>query len=164
MTDPQEKEPLKSSATETNGSAIKHPPDVAADRSSDGSVSHLPDAGVIHSPGGRQSPGGSTYSCGDEPYGPPVPPDGGYGWIILCASFVVNFLVDGVCFSFGIFFLEFLDHYDEGKETTSWVGSVLNGMYLTMGELNKIWLGLTHTTTRGRRRHRGWDPYSTECT
>ena len=66
--------------------------------------------------------------------GPSTPPDGGYGWIVLGASFFINFVLDGVCFSFGIFFLEFLDHYDQGKETTSWVGSVLNGVYLTIGE------------------------------
>ena len=65
---------------------------------------------------------------------PPVPPDGGYGWVIMLASFVCNFIVDGVCFSFGIFYLEFLDYFKESKSKTSWVGSVLNGMYLSMGK------------------------------
>lgn len=73
--------------------------------------------------------------CGKDNGASPssAPPDGGYAWIILGASFFINFLLDGVCFSFGIFFLEFLDYYDESKETTSWVGSVLNGMYLSIG-------------------------------
>ena len=29
---------------------------------------------------------------------PPVPPDGGYGWVIMIASFFCNIIVDGVCF------------------------------------------------------------------
>ena len=65
---------------------------------------------------------------------PPLPPDGGYGWVILFASFICNMLVDGVCFTFGLFYLEFLAYYGESRAKTSWVGSVLNGMYLSMGE------------------------------
>ena len=64
----------------------------------------------------------------------PTAPDGGYGWVILFASFVCNMLVDGVCFTFGLFYLEFLKHFGESKAKTAWVGSILNGMYLTMGE------------------------------
>lgn len=65
--------------------------------------------------------------------GPPTPPDGGYGWVILASSFFINFLVDGVCFSFGIFFVEFLDYFGASRAKTSWIGSILNGMYLFMG-------------------------------
>ena len=28
----------------------------------------------------------------------PVPPDGGYGWIIMIASFFNSLIIDGVCF------------------------------------------------------------------
>ncbi|ELT97508.1 hypothetical protein CAPTEDRAFT_171008 [Capitella teleta] len=66
---------------------------------------------------------------------PPVPPDGGYGWVICAASFLASVILDGVCFSFGIFYIEFLDYYGSSKAKTSWVGSVLNGMYLSMGPL-----------------------------
>ena len=62
-----------------------------------------------------------------------VPPDGGYGWVILFASFMVNLIVDGVCFTFGIFFVKFNEYYGEGEAKTAWVGSILNGMYLSMG-------------------------------
>lgn len=61
--------------------------------------------------------------------------DGGYGWVIVFASFIINVIVDGVCFSFGVFYIEFLDYYGESKSKTSWVGSVLNGMYLSMGPI-----------------------------
>ena len=63
-----------------------------------------------------------------------IPPDGGYGWVIMIASFFTNVIVDGVCFSFGIFYLEFLEYFGESEAKTSWVGSVLNGMYLGMGK------------------------------
>ncbi|XP_069115634.1 monocarboxylate transporter 9-like [Argopecten irradians] len=64
---------------------------------------------------------------------PPVPPDGGWGWVITFSSFMVSFLVDGVCFTFGIFFPEFLRHFGESKGKTQILGSVLNGAYLSLG-------------------------------
>lgn len=30
-----------------------------------------------------------------------IPPDGGFGWIVMLASFCCNFIVDGIVFSFG---------------------------------------------------------------
>jgi len=80
---------------------------------------------------------GGEERVSDESIGKyiPVPPDGGYGWVIMFASFICNVLVDGVCFCFGIFYLEFLEYYGDSKSKTSWVGSVLNGMYLSMGPI-----------------------------
>ena len=63
-----------------------------------------------------------------------VAPDGGYGWVVTLASFFTNVIVDGVCFSFGVFYVEFLEYFGESASKTSWVGSVLNGMYLSIGE------------------------------
>lgn len=70
----------------------------------------------------------------DSPSSPPRPPDGGYGWVIVFASFMTNVIVDGVCFSVGIFMIEFLEYFESNKATMSWVGSVLNGMYLSVGK------------------------------
>ena len=47
-------------------------------------------------------------------------------------------IVDGVCFAFGIFYLEFLDYFQENKGKTAWIGSVLNGTYMIMGETSII--------------------------
>ncbi|XP_041373533.1 monocarboxylate transporter 12-like [Gigantopelta aegis] len=62
-----------------------------------------------------------------------TPPDGGWGWVITFSSFMISVLVDGTCFSQGIFFTEFLTYFGQSKSKTSWVGSVLNGSYLTVG-------------------------------
>lgn len=42
-------------------------------------------------------------------------PDGGYGWVVVVASFFVNMIADGVTFSFGIMFQEFSDEFDSSK-------------------------------------------------
>ncbi|XP_071095527.1 monocarboxylate transporter 12-like [Haliotis cracherodii] len=63
----------------------------------------------------------------------PRPPDGGWGWVVTFSSFMISVLVDGVCFSQGIFFNRFMEHFGANKATTSWIGSVLNGSYLIIG-------------------------------
>ncbi|KAL8585917.1 hypothetical protein ACOMHN_061078 [Nucella lapillus] len=62
-------------------------------------------------------------------------PDGGWGWMVCLASFVVNFIIDGTFFSFGILLLELLDDLQETKSVTSWVGSAQLGMSMMMGPL-----------------------------
>ena len=67
-----------------------------------------------------------------EPSNPNI--DGGYAWVIVTASFLMSVIVDGVCYSFGIFLIEFLQYYGGSKAKVAWVGSVLNGTYLTIGK------------------------------
>ncbi|XP_074652647.1 monocarboxylate transporter 12-B-like isoform X2 [Tubulanus polymorphus] len=71
----------------------------------------------------------------DDDLVPPVPPDGGWGWVVVIASLFCNIIVDGVCFSFGIFFIAFQEHFHSTTSATSWVGSLLIGIYLIMGPL-----------------------------
>uniref|UniRef100_A0A1B6MCW1 Major facilitator superfamily (MFS) profile domain-containing protein n=1 Tax=Graphocephala atropunctata TaxID=36148 RepID=A0A1B6MCW1_9HEMI len=63
----------------------------------------------------------------------PPPPDGGYGWVIVFASFLCNMIVDGIAYTFGVFLGEFVNYFGEGKGKTAWVGSLLSGMYLSVG-------------------------------
>ena len=42
-----------------------------------------------------------TKACEDLE-GPPPPPDGGWGWVIVVASFLCNMVLDGIGYSFGI--------------------------------------------------------------
>ncbi|XP_058455103.1 monocarboxylate transporter 2 isoform X4 [Malaya genurostris] len=63
----------------------------------------------------------------------PPPPDGGYGWVIVFASFMCNMIVDGIAYTFGVFLNDFAKYFGEGKGTVAWVGSLLSGMYLSAG-------------------------------
>ena len=47
--------------------------------------------------------------------GPPTPPDGGWGWIIVASSFLCNMVIDGIGYSFGILLNPLMKHYGEGK-------------------------------------------------
>lgn len=64
----------------------------------------------------------------------PPPPDGGYGWVIVFASFMCNMIVDGIAYTFGVFIGELVDQFGEGKGKVAWIGSLLSGMYLSAGK------------------------------
>ncbi|XP_050297027.1 monocarboxylate transporter 3 isoform X2 [Anthonomus grandis grandis] len=65
----------------------------------------------------------------------PPPPDGGYGWVVVFASFMCNMIVDGIAYTFGVFLNPMVNYYGETKGKTAWVGSLLSGMYLSAGPL-----------------------------
>lgn len=65
----------------------------------------------------------------------PPPPDGGYGWVVVFASFMCNMIVDGIAYTFGVFLTPMVNHYGETQGKTAWVGSLLSGMYLSAGPL-----------------------------
>ena len=50
-------------------------------------------------------------------------PDGGYGWIVCCGTFMVNFVVFGIHNSFGVVYVNLLDDLKLGEIQT---GEVLN--------------------------------------
>ncbi|KAL4220545.1 hypothetical protein ACF0H5_020943 [Mactra antiquata] len=59
--------------------------------------------------------------------------DGGYGWIIVTAFFLIEILVDGIRFTFGLYFVEFLDEFGKGKGTTAWIGALMVTTYNICG-------------------------------
>ncbi|CAL1273933.1 unnamed protein product [Larinioides sclopetarius] len=61
------------------------------------------------------------------------PPDGGWGWVVVFAAFMINLIADGVSFSFGILFIDFVEYFGESKAKTSWVGSIFLSMPLLAG-------------------------------
>ncbi|XP_043261785.1 uncharacterized protein LOC122402773 isoform X1 [Colletes gigas] len=63
----------------------------------------------------------------------PTPPDGGWGWVVVAASFMVNLIADGITFSFGVIYVEFLNYFGEGKSKTAWIGSLFMAMPLLSG-------------------------------
>ncbi|KAF7265684.1 hypothetical protein GWI33_020768 [Rhynchophorus ferrugineus] len=63
------------------------------------------------------------------------PPDGGWGWVVVAASFVVNLIADGITFSFGVIYVEFLNYFGENRGTTAWVGGLFMAMPLLSGPI-----------------------------
>ena len=63
-----------------------------------------------------------------------VTPDRGWAWVILLSAFLCNVIFDGIVFSFGIFFIDFIDYFGAGRGQTSWIGSVISGTYALVGE------------------------------
>lgn len=50
-------------------------------------------------------------------------PDGGWGWVLVGAMFVSTSLVFGLMRSLGIFFVEFVQYFDESAQAISWISS-----------------------------------------
>lgn len=63
----------------------------------------------------------------------PVIPDGGYGWIVVFSSLVVSLIADGISFSFGLLYTEFLIYFGESKSKTAWIGSIFLAVPLLSG-------------------------------
>ncbi|XP_053682690.1 monocarboxylate transporter 12 isoform X2 [Sabethes cyaneus] len=99
---------------------------------------------MTHGPPARKRPqnGSATAAAeGDdsrEQYdsGLPTPPDGGWGWMVVLASFCIHIVTDGMTYSFGIFYVEFLDYFKEGKGYTAWIASILVGVTLCSGPVS----------------------------
>ncbi|CAG9864854.1 unnamed protein product [Phyllotreta striolata] len=62
-------------------------------------------------------------------------PDGGWGWLVVLASFVINMLSDGVGFTFGLLYIEFLNEFGASKSATSWIGSLFMSLPLIAGPI-----------------------------
>ncbi|XP_060573753.1 monocarboxylate transporter 12-B-like [Ruditapes philippinarum] len=66
----------------------------------------------------------------------PTVQDRGYAWVIVAASFCIQFIQDGVRFSYGLFFVEFLKEFNTGKGQTAWVGSITLSAFNLQGPLS----------------------------
>ncbi|KAK7869286.1 hypothetical protein R5R35_000897 [Gryllus longicercus] len=86
------------------------------------------------------SSGRTTYSGDLEAGGDPAAakgkvPDGGWGWVVVAASFVMSMIADGISFSFGLLFVRFLAHFEDSRSKTSWIGSLFMSVPLMSGPL-----------------------------
>ncbi|GAU88389.1 hypothetical protein RvY_01098 [Ramazzottius varieornatus] len=67
----------------------------------------------------------------------PKAPDGGYGWVIVAASFFCNFIVDGIAYSGSQYVMAWKAEFPDADESTiSLIPSLLNGVYLLMGPIS----------------------------
>lgn len=63
----------------------------------------------------------------------PEIPDGGYGWVVVFSSLVVSLIADGISFSFGLMYTEFLIYFGESPAKTALIGSIFLAVPLLSG-------------------------------
>lgn len=61
--------------------------------------------------------------------------DGGYGWVVVFASFFISLIVDGISFSFGLIYTELLHYFQESKSKTAWIGALFLAVPLLAGPI-----------------------------
>ncbi|CAH0562102.1 unnamed protein product [Brassicogethes aeneus] len=67
-----------------------------------------------------------------------VPPDGGWGWLVLFGSTLVNVLVPGTIKSFGVLFLEFLEAFNATTADGMWIPALCYFLYSSLGPVSSI--------------------------
>lgn len=69
----------------------------------------------------------------EEATKPIVPPDGGFGWVVVVASFFVHAIVLGNLYSFGVFYPVYIEAFNESQGAVAWVGSIGAGLMVGLG-------------------------------
>ncbi|KAI0224004.1 Monocarboxylate transporter 10 [Lamellibrachia satsuma] len=69
-------------------------------------------------------------------------PEGGYGWVVVAASFYASFVVFGIINTFGVMFTSVKEEYGMGMKKavfkTSWVGSLMMSVTFFMSPIASI--------------------------
>ncbi|XP_028966595.1 uncharacterized protein LOC100906583 [Galendromus occidentalis] len=64
-----------------------------------------------------------------------LPPDGGWGWMVVLASFAINLISDGVSSSLGVFLPDLTLYFKVGRGHAAWVASLFLSMPLLAGPI-----------------------------
>ncbi|XP_013140344.1 PREDICTED: monocarboxylate transporter 14-like [Papilio polytes] len=75
----------------------------------------------------------SIYSV-DTKKLPPIP-DGGWGWVVVVAAFLISACADGLAFSFGLLHEEFTTYFETTQSKTSLIGSLFIATPLLAGPI-----------------------------
>ncbi|XP_064638410.1 uncharacterized protein LOC135494406 isoform X2 [Lineus longissimus] len=65
-------------------------------------------------------------------------PDGGYAWVVLAASFLLQGITIALPLSFGVLYLELLSYFEDSNTKTAWIGSIAAGFGLGAGPISSI--------------------------
>ncbi|ALC38016.1 CG11665 [Drosophila busckii] len=67
-----------------------------------------------------------------------VPPDGGWGWLVLFGACLTNILIPGTIKSFGVLFIEFTQAFDTTSTKASWIPALCYFLYSSLGPVSSI--------------------------
>ncbi|EDW57674.1 monocarboxylate transporter 14 [Drosophila virilis] len=67
-----------------------------------------------------------------------VPPDGGWGWLVLFGACLTNILIPGTIKSFGVLFIEFLQAFETSQTQASWIPALCYFLYSSLGPISSI--------------------------
>lgn len=67
-----------------------------------------------------------------------VPPDGGWGWLVLFGATMVNILVPGTIKSFGVLFVEFMEAFESTPAEGMWIPALCYFLYSSLGPISSI--------------------------
>lgn len=87
---------------------------------------------MTHAPVSKRQEGDDVVE--ERPRHPDI--DGGWGWWVVFASFMIHIVTDGVTYTLGLFYVEWLDYFQSGKAETSWIASILVGVTLCSGPIS----------------------------
>lgn len=77
----------------------------------------------------------NEFDFSDKDEVKPKIPDGGWGWVVVFSSLIISMIADGISFSFGLLYSEFLIHFGATKSATSWIGSLFMAVPLLSGPI-----------------------------
>lgn len=66
----------------------------------------------------------------------PIPPDGGWGWVVVFGCFMHFVIEAGLLTSYGVLYVEIMDYLKVDKVAVSWIGSIRSGLYLGIGKFH----------------------------
>ncbi|XP_063898642.1 monocarboxylate transporter 14 [Helicoverpa armigera] len=81
--------------------------------------------------------GDNDSICSSKPPQDPVPqiPDGGWGWVVVAASFLIATVADGLAFSYGLMHDKFVIFFETSEAKTSLIGSLFISVPLIAGPI-----------------------------
>lgn len=62
-----------------------------------------------------------------------IPPDGGWGWVVVVVSFLFNFVADGIMYTFGLFLIDISKSFEATETKVSLANSLMSGFYYLLG-------------------------------